>query len=459
MAKMMEGDKIYQDFTHSQRTVDVSPGKLEEIAKIDCVQGFIDEMQSVVSKGSPENYGFDDGMLSVINSPRDGDIRDEVKKVAENIREDVKDIQYIIHCGIGGSELGASTGISAAGNSDAEYIPITSLNNDHIARILDRIDPEKTVLIKATRSNTTKETLTAFNVFALALEDKIGDSYRGHCVAVIGKDKRKEATDNGYQFVPVEGMMSGRYTGLHAANLFTMDLMGVDIDQLHEGARHMLKRCTEGRTIEDNPALEVAVYTFLMNTEKGKTVLNTGVFSPKLIKYGDLLGQLYEESLGHRGDISLTTKTSELSNKSHSYFQGWLEGANVTYHQMVFPIKNNEREVMADPQTGETLRDIEFAAYKGIVNALANAGRPSYTTFLDSVNENPLGQIMMRDQIATIILGELFGLRKEFIGGEKTDFGYFNQPGVEAYKILMKNELKNLKGLHQELKYMESNFT
>lgn len=458
MAIKVQGDEIYQDFTFSQRPANVRPSELEEIANRSCVQDFITEMQQVTAIGSDKNYGFDDSMLGVINSCRDEGLRQKIREVAQDVREKVGEIKYVVHCGIGGSELGATMAITATGRRDIKYFPITSLNNDHIARILDEIEPEKTLLIKATRSNTTKETLTGFDIFANALKEKLGDKYSSHCVAILGKDKKKEATDKGYHFVPIEPKMSGRYTGLHAANLFTAYIMGVDIDALHEGARHMLKRCTESKTIEDNPALEVAVYTYLMNTTRGKTIFNAGVFSPDLVKYGDWLGQLVEESLGHREDISITTKTSELSDKAHSYFQGWLEGANTTYHQFVFPIGQKEREIVVGPETGETLRDIEYAEYKGISKALANAGRPSYTTFMKSINEKAIGQLMMRDMIATMFLGQFYDLKQEFIDSNLTDFGYYNQPGVEAYKVLMKAELKNLDKLHDELGKLEEMF-
>jgi glucose-6-phosphate isomerase len=73
------------------------------------------------------------------------------------LRRDVPELKYVVHCGIGGSELGATMLVQAVGRKDLVYFPITSLNNDHIAEILATIEPEKTVVIKATRSNKTKE--------------------------------------------------------------------------------------------------------------------------------------------------------------------------------------------------------------------------------------------------------------------------------------------------------------
>ncbi len=439
---------IYQDFELSQRPANLRPCDIEAIGAMPEIQGFIDELQETYSKCPEENYGFDKP-LGVINSPRDEGIRKIVKAVADDVKRSVCDIKYVIHCGIGGSELGATMLISALGTEAREFIPITSLNNDYVKKALERIEPEKTVLVKSTRSNKTKETLVAFDVFASELEKKLGEKHRSHCVAIIGKDKEGEARDRSYHFVPIEGEMSGRYTGLHAANIFTMYLMGVDIDALHEGAENMLRKCVLNRDVERNPALEMAAYVYFMTTQCGKHVLNTGVFSPYLLKYGDWLGQLVEESLCH-GSLGMTTKTSELSNKAHSYYQGWIESGDSTYHQFVFPVGEKEEAVCNPGKKDETLGDIEFAAYIGISKSLADAGRPSYTTFMKSLNEGAFGELMMRDMIATMMLGELYGLRREYISGKATDFGYFNQPGVTKYKMISESELGNLSALKEK---------
>ena len=474
MAKVIPGDQIFQDFTYSQRPVDISPQDIDDIVSKKVVQDFLDELQVVRAyrgrseENGKENFGFDKSMLAVINAPRDEQIRDLVKKLGKDLEAAIGGpVKYVVHCGIGGSELAATMGATSCGTGDVKYFPITSLNNDSITRIRNEIDPEFTIVIKSTRSNTTMETLVAFGSFvdylkdALPGKDKDGkDRYLGHCVAVVDKNLEKSIRDEGYHFLPIEGNMSGRFSGLHAANLLTMYLNRVDIDALHEGARHMLDRCTSGRTVEDNPSLEVAVYTYLMNRVKGKAVLNAGILSPDMTKYGDWLGQLVEESLNHRADIGIATKTSEISNKLHSYFQGWLQGMNNTYHQFVVPlsiasedIKTNVKEVK-----GRTLSQIEFAEFLGSSEALANAGRPSYTTYMKEVNANALGQMMMRDMIATMFLGELLGLRKEYENGKLKEPGYLHQPGVEAYKVLTRGQLANPDKLDGRMDYLKGLF-
>ena len=457
MAKVKPGDAIFQDFRYSQRPVNITPQDVERIQSSQAVQNCLDEIADVAKYGEEERYGFDKSMLAVLNAPKDDAIRADVKKLAKKLEEDLKGpVKYVVHCGIGGSELGATMMVTACGDGETKYYPITSLNHDSITRIMREIDPKQTVLIKATRSNTTLETLAAFDLFEQFMERSLGSDYKKQCVAIV--DKKLEGQDSiaGYHFLPIEGNMSGRFTCAHAANLLTMYLNGVDVDAFHDGARHMLARCISGRTVEENPALEVAVYSYMMNREKDLLVFNAGIFSPDLTKYGDWLGQLVEESLVHRGDIALVTKTSELSNKAHSFFQGWIQGKSITYHQFVVPANNIEGGELALKKVkgyeGRTAQQIEFAAYLGIAESLANAGRPSYTTMLERVDERTLGQLVMRDMISTMIMGELLGLRKEYENSKVINPGYLHQPGVENYKVLMRGQLAQPEKLQETIK-------
>ena len=450
MATMQHGDLLWQDFTHSQRPVGLRPSEIYAVANDAGVQDLLGRMQAVSMKGADENYGFD-GPLGVLNSPRDAGLREKVKGMLVALDQD--EIDAVVHCGIGGSELGATCLISAAGDGRAEYHPITTLNNQHLSDVIASLEGKRTVAVKVSRSNGTKETLTAYAVMVKNVPGISGQ------VAILGYEHEDGALAQGQEFLGIEGAMSGRYTAFHAANLFTMAALGVDIDAFHAGGVHMLERCVSGRSIEDNPALELAAHAYALNTQHGKTVWNTGVFSPRLVKYGDWLGQLTEESLVHRPDINITTKTSELSNKAHSYFQGWREGANATFHQFVFPVNQGALLQNPDPKyAGETMRDVEFAAYLGIAQSLADDGRPSYTTFLRDTSAGAMGQLLMRDMVATVLLGQMYGLDMEFDGGMASPFGYFGQPGVESYKIIMKAQLAHLDKLHQRLGALEGMF-
>ncbi|MFH0876506.1 MAG: hypothetical protein V1859_11305 [archaeon] len=444
-------DKIYIDIKYSMKehvSCGVTTDELKELANSKVIASVQKEIEFTLSKKEEKGRGFTTA-LGVLNSAFDKELRQAIKDTLSDIKKCGIEVKHVIHAGIGGSELGATALYNACGNKKIKYYPITSLNTDYINSIMKSINPKKTILIQVSRSGTTKETLTSYSVVKNYLEKKLGEAHFKHCVSILGTDKddiaKKQAA---HTKVKIIGSMSGRFTGLHAANLFTMAILGVDIEEFHAGAREMLEKCAETTAIKENQALHTAALKYHMNKHKGKLVFMTNAFTPYLVKYGDWLDQLTEESLGHNENITHCTKTTELSNKLHSDFQNWLGGANIFYHQFIFQLKPRSRTIKNPLVERETLGDIELAAYLGTVKSLAMHNRPSFTTFMTSVNEYTLGQLFMRDMLSTIYLCELYGLGTEpGISGK----GYFNQPGVQAYKKIMGELLKDKALMKKEL--------
>ncbi|HII17450.1 hypothetical protein A2311_06450 [candidate division WOR-1 bacterium RIFOXYB2_FULL_48_7] len=397
----------------------------------------------------------------VLNAPFDYELGIEAKNISRAIREKGIEPRHIILAGIGGSELGATAAISAAGKQSVNYYPVTSLNNDAIVGIKQAVNPRESVLLMVSRSGTTKESTTAFEVMHSYFAEHLPKTeLPSHIIQILGEDGIHAAKKKGYHTLPIVGSMSGRYTALHAANLLTMELAGVDIDGLTEGARAMYQRCFSVTATRSNPALEIAAVKYILTRQReeqyAKNIWVTSVFSPKLYKYGEWLDQLTEESLGHREDIFLTTKTAEFSNKAHSDFQNWIGGANRYLHQFVVPLESEYADILSgsNPENpAETVNDIEKAAYFGIAQSLALKDRPSFTTVTPAIDAYCMGQLMMRDMIATVYLGEVLGLHRE----EKTDgIGYFNQPGVQHYKGIMNHLLGNPSALRRYVSVLGS---
>jgi glucose-6-phosphate isomerase len=461
MVKFNEQKSIFLNYDYSMSGCikdGITQKDIDKILKRPELKRIHDEMKLIFSKTKKNNFGFDTD-LGVINSCRDEDLIKYIYETIDDIKKYKIDVKHVVLAGIGGSELGATAVIESCSklvHGEIKYYPITSLNNDNISRIIDSIEPTKTILILVSRSGGTKESLTSYNVIKRYLEEKLGKYHIRHCVAILGTDKSTIANQLAeHTKVKIQGAMSGRFTSLHAANLFTMALFGIDIKMIHDGALSILKNCVEtGLDFDNNISLSVAILKYLMNIKHEKIIFNTSVFSPKLVKYGDWLDQLTEESLGHNSKIKICTKTTELSNKLHSDFQNWWAGGDIFFHQFVFPIKSDSKLIKNPLVENEFLDDIEFAAFIGTVKSLAINNRPSFITFLPEINEFYLGQLMMRDMISMIYLGELYGLGNEInIMGK----GYFNQPGVENYKKIMNELLKDKSKLHVEQKKIQKN--
>ena len=138
MAKVKPGDAIFQDFTYSQRPVDITPQDIERIQNSPAVQNFLAELGEVMKykEERPERFGFDKNMLAVLNAPKDEEISGKVKELADRLKDIAGgQVKYVVHCGIGGSELGSTMMVTSCGDRETRYFPITSLNHDSITRI------------------------------------------------------------------------------------------------------------------------------------------------------------------------------------------------------------------------------------------------------------------------------------------------------------------------------------
>ena len=72
---------------------------------------------------------------------------------------------------------------------------------------------------------------------------------------------------------------------------------------------------------------------------------------------------------------------------------------------------------------------------------------------MKTITPASMGQLMMRDMLTTIYLGELLGLGKE--PGLKGK-GYFNQPSVQLYKDIMGELLGNPEQLNEYQNRLDS---
>jgi glucose-6-phosphate isomerase len=74
--------------------------------------------------------------------------------------------------------------------------------------------------------------------------------------------------------------------------------------------------------------------------------------------------------------------------------------------------------------------DFMQAAYRGTVQAYADAARPTADILMPGLSEHTMGQLMQMLMLATVVEGRLMGINP------------YGQPGVEAYKRHMNQILR-----------------
>lgn len=207
-------------------------------------------------------------------------LRAEAKSVAEGLKkiESVsrsirngewrgcsgKKISTVIHLGIGGSNLGpfmvdeALAPYRGKQNEDIICHYIANIDGHHITQTLEKLDPAETLVLIASKSFSTLETLINAKTtkkWLLTYMDK--SALKNHLIAVTSNDEAAKhfgvAED---KILPMWDWVGGRYSLWSAVGLPIAIRYGFDVfTQLLDGAEEMDKHFAERKMAENMPML------------------------------------------------------------------------------------------------------------------------------------------------------------------------------------------------------------
>lgn len=393
------------------------------------------------------NHGYDDDRAS-INLPVDQEAMVNVKKL---ITEKSKLApRFIVVVGIGGSNLGTIAVQEAVlGKLFNQLEPkikilyaetVDSDLMDNILRIIEPIlqNGENVLINGVSKSGSTTETIANFEIF-IDLLKKYKDDYERFVVVTTDKDSKfwNLAEENGFSKLEIPKKVGGRYSVLSPVGLFPLGLIGVDIENLQQGAIKMRKRCLN-KNILENPAAMSSGILFLHNKLKAKNIHDLFLFGPDLEGLGKWYRQLTGESVGKEFDRTrkqvfsgITPTVSVGSTDLHSVAQLYLGGPidKVTSFVSVdnsksdisIPSMDEYSKLVANIQ-GRPLPEILDAILQGVKAAYTKNSRPYMEVELPDKSEGSIGQFLQFKMMEIMYLGALLGVNP------------FDQPNVESYK-------------------------
>jgi glucose-6-phosphate isomerase len=168
------------------------------------------------------------------------------------------------------------------------------------------------------------------------------------------------------------------------------------------------------------------------------------VWSRKLEAVGWWYDQLLSESLGKQGR-GATPLTVVYTRDLHSRGQQHQEGTRdkiinnlvvkTAKHPPIMVGMSDRNEDDLNQFSRRSFPDLQDAAFKGTMQAYAEAARPTADIVMPVVNEHTIGQLMQMLMLATVVEGRLMKINP------------YGQPGVEAYKNNMMRILKSIPNL------------
>ena len=365
---------------------------------------------------------------------------------AKAVQEFARSHEYptVLVLGIGGSALGplALDSALAKPNSGKHLVALDNIDPDFIRDTLATLDPRDTIVNIIAKSGVTAETMASYAVVRQWMIDELGEATaREHFVATTDPEKGDLLAIARHEKMPVFTIPSnvgGRFSVLTPVGTLPAALLGFNVEAIMEGARRTAIQSR--KQFEENPALVAAFIQFVLERENAKRILVLFPYSQLLWKFAFWFKQLWGESLGkkmnrrgqevHYGQ----TPTAALGvTDQHSQLQLFIEGPNdksflfwaVKNFRDELPIQHpySNYDSMAYLQ-GKTMAELFRAERQATEIALTEAHRPNASVYVDRINEETMGDLIMFSQYMTAYAGEFY------------EINAFDQPGVEYGKKL-----------------------
>ena len=395
--KQLEADK--EAYTASlgkyQEAVDK---RLEEIAADNVVQK-IWNFDYMVWRDDPTEISNRLGWLHIPEVMVDA--LPDINKVVDEVKAD--GYKNALLLGMGGSSL-APLVIRETYGVKKGYLDVAVLDSTDPGAVLEqrkRLNLSKTVFIVSTKSGGTAETLSFMKYFYNETLAEVGKKDVGrHFIAITdpGSGLQKIATDLKFRKIFLnDPNIGGRYSALSFVGIPPAAFQGVDLDTLLGRAITMLRNnesCSDSGKGDQSGVWLGAILGELTKAGHDKVTL---VASPPIQGFGSWVEQLIAESTGKEGKGILPVDREPLAAP----------------------------EFYANDRLFVYLRLVNDNTYDRQVKALEKAGHPVVYINLKDIYD--LGGEFFRWEMAISIAGRIIGIHP------------FNQPNVEAAKVLARN--------------------
>lgn len=397
------------------------------------------------------------GWRRILADPNDA-LLEELSTLATEIRSRA---DVLLCIGIGGSYLGAEAVIRAlspyfpkaapaspetmlfgTGSSSQTEVIFAGhhLSGAYLEQLLAHLEGKSVVVNVISKSGTTLEPGVAFRVIREWMQRQFEDADT-RIIATTDARKgalRRLSDERGWKTFVIPDDVGGRFSVLTPVGLLPIAVAGFDIRRLFYGAVAMMK---EVDAQPGHAAMAYASRRYALH-EAGYVTEVLSVFEPRLDALGAWWAQLFGESEGKEGK-GLFPARCVFSTDLHSLGQYLQDGKrNVTE---TFLILEDDRgrlrvpSVAADDDgngpdglafvAGKTFSELTRAALEGTMDAHEGGGVPVQAIRIARLDEDSIGGLIYFFEHVVALGGYLMGINP------------FDQPGVEAYK----------KGMYQQL--------
>ena len=354
------------------------------------------------------------------------------------------EIENIAVIGIGGSSLGAKAVyafLKPVQTLSRKLYFFESTDPINIKNLLAKIDMKKTHFLVISKSGTTVETFAIYKYIYSLQPNPLAYTFITDPESALEKYAQSiEAT-----VLHLPENVGGRFSVLSVVGLVPLALCGIDIQALLDGAHTIKKSFFEHGYLHD---ILLKKSLFYAKNHAQYHINCIFAYSESLKYFCEWYVQLWGESLGKKQrhsafHVGLTPIGLIGPKDQHSFLQLIMEGTrdkSVTFIQI-----DDFQDKITIPDITlphlEELDALNHLPFSKLINMQCNSviealqeeeNIPVDSIILPKIDAKNIGSLIFYYELLTSLVGELI------------DVNTYDQPGVEAAKIILKKKLKEL---------------
>ena len=366
----------------------------------------------------------------------------DISSISEYCNTIPKDVETIAVIGIGGSSLGAKAVyefMKPVKDLSRKLYFFESTDPINITDLLSKFDVEKTHFLVISKSGSTVETFSIYKYIYSLQSDSSAYTF----ITDPDSPLEKYAKEIKASVLHLPDNVGGRFSVLSTVGLVPLAMCGIDIESLLGGARSIKNSFFDHGYIRDI-LLNKAVYYAKNHAQYNINCIFA--YSETLKYFCQWYVQLWGESLGKHQrhsafHVGLTPIGLIGPKDQHSFLQLIMEGTrdkSVTFIKIEDFHDNTTIPDITLPNLEmlDSLNNLPFSKLinmqcDSVIEALLDQKSiPLDTISIQSVTEDNIGALMFYYELLTSLVGELI------------DVNTYDQPGVEAGKIILKKKLQ-----------------
>lgn len=362
------------------------------------------------------------------------------KEYAKNVKH-----SHVVVIGIGGSTLGTYAIYKFLKHSKELTKRLHFLETTDpldIKSKLQYIDLDDSLFVVISKSGTTVETISVFKYI-----NSLVKCTKDNTLIITENDSKLNAFAKTHDMktFDIPKNVGGRFSVFSAVGLVPLAIVGIDIDAILAGAKNIHD---EFFKVSKDTTAHSKVFKKARFFAEYKNKYNINVlfsYSSRLEGFNKWYVQLWGESLG-KVDVNFTNQGLTPEGiigpiDQHSFLQLIVEGKRdktVT----VIKVENFDDEKVIPAITLEGLEELDYLnnlKFSELINMQADStiealnnlnDIPCDVMVIDTVNEESIAELMYEYELLTSVVAQFLYINA------------YDQPGVEAGKIILKNKLK-----------------